>query len=207
MYSMEKYPRINRINKLEVTKMIKLMFSSLILMLLLFGCGSQSDHETETEGGGEMKTASKEFQGQLTEMVIVYLGLKDALVKGKADVAFQKGKLLREVLSKVDRNLVPGAVPDDWKKKQQELLDKIVNITSQDEIMGLRAAFLPLSESLISIVKEYGPLNITLYVQHCPMAFDNTGGDWLSDSDTVFNPYFGNMMLHCGWVADTLAMN
>ena len=184
------------------------MFSSLILMLLLFGCGSQSDHEKEIEGGGEMKTAStNEFQGQLTEMVKAYLDLKDALVKGKADVAFQKGKLLREALSKVDQNLVPGAIPDDWKKKQQELSDKIVNITSQDEIMGLRAAFLPLSESLISIVKEYGPLNITLYVQHCPMAFDNTGGDWLSDSDKIFNPYFGNMMLHCGWVADTLAIN
>jgi hypothetical protein len=36
------------------------------------------------------------------------------------------------------------------------------------------------------------------------MAFNNTGGFWLSDSKTIRNPYFGDKMLTCGQVRETL---
>ena len=36
------------------------------------------------------------------------------------------------------------------------------------------------------------------------MAFDNTGGYWLSNSKEVRNPYFGNSMLKCGEVKETI---
>ena len=35
------------------------------------------------------------------------------------------------------------------------------------------------------------------------MAFNNTGAYWLSNSKEIYNPYFGDMMLNCGRVADT----
>ncbi len=36
------------------------------------------------------------------------------------------------------------------------------------------------------------------------MAFNNRGAHWLSDTTEVVNPYFGDEMLHCGSVTDTL---
>jgi Cu(I)/Ag(I) efflux system membrane fusion protein len=61
-----------------------------------------------------------------------------------------------------------------------------------------------MSENVINCAKDFGPLDMTVYVQHCPMAFENTGGDWLSDSEKILNPYFGDMMLHCGRVTETI---
>jgi hypothetical protein len=39
------------------------------------------------------------------------------------------------------------------------------------------------------------------------MAFDNTGGDWLSAKPTVLNPYYGDAMLTCGNLKDTLSLD
>ena len=36
------------------------------------------------------------------------------------------------------------------------------------------------------------------YRQFCPMAFDFKGAFWLSDSEEILNPYFGEEMLTCG---------
>ena len=43
-----------------------------------------------------------------------------------------------------------------------------------------------------------------IYKQYCPMAFSNKGAYWLSNSQEIYNPYFGDMMLRCGRVADSL---
>ena len=40
----------------------------------------------------------------------------------------------------------------------------------------------------------------TVYKQYCPMAFNNTGAYWFSNSKEIFNPYFGEKMLKCGRV-------
>jgi len=38
------------------------------------------------------------------------------------------------------------------------------------------------------------------------MAFDNTGADWLQDSQETRNPYFGKMMLQCGGVKEVIGV-
>jgi Cu(I)/Ag(I) efflux system membrane fusion protein len=38
------------------------------------------------------------------------------------------------------------------------------------------------------------------------MADNDTGGYWLSTEEQIMNPYFGDMMLHCGEVSETLEM-
>lgn len=43
-----------------------------------------------------------------------------------------------------------------------------------------------------------------LYKQYCPMAFNNTGAYWLSAEKEIRNPYFGDAMLSCGSVKETL---
>ena len=43
-----------------------------------------------------------------------------------------------------------------------------------------------------------------LFIQYCPMAFGNQGATWLSAEGSVMNPYFGDEMLTCGVVRETL---
>jgi Cu(I)/Ag(I) efflux system membrane fusion protein len=53
---------------------------------------------------------------------------------------------------------------------------------------------------MIEMTTTFNPLDGTIYVQHCPMADNNKGADWLSKEKEIKNPYFGNSMLTCGEV-------
>jgi len=46
--------------------------------------------------------------------------------------------------------------------------------------------------------------NSQLFIMHCPMANDNKGADWLQASSPLQNPYFGEQMLSCGEIKETI---
>jgi hypothetical protein len=43
-----------------------------------------------------------------------------------------------------------------------------------------------------------------LYLEYCPMANGNEGAYWLSNEKQIKNPYFGDKMLKCGSVKETI---
>ena len=63
--------------------------------------------------------------------------------------------------------------------------------------------FQALTNQFIASLKQ-GGVEKNVYVQFCPMAFDNSGGTWLSLSEEIENPYFGGEMLYCGSVQEIL---
>jgi Cu(I)/Ag(I) efflux system membrane fusion protein len=44
----------------------------------------------------------------------------------------------------------------------------------------------------------------TVYYQFCPMANNNKGAYWLSESKVIRNPYFGEKMINCGETKEIL---
>lgn len=126
---------------------------------------------------------------QSGEIIASYIQVKDALVnsntKEAANASEQLGKLLEA--NKMDQQLVSAAAV----------------ITSSSDLKSQREAFKTVTDGLIIELKKNGT-GMDLYVQYCPMAFNNTGANWLSLSEEVLNPYFGNMMLRCGKVTDKL---
>ena len=44
-----------------------------------------------------------------------------------------------------------------------------------------------------------------VYLAHCPMAFDFKGASWLTTEPAIANPYFGDRMLRCGTIEQTLS--
>ena len=43
-----------------------------------------------------------------------------------------------------------------------------------------------------------------MYKQFCPMAFEGKGGYWVSTSEDIKNPYYGDKMLTCGKVVEVI---
>ena len=87
------------------------------------------------------------------------------------------------------------------------LRENAETLASQSDIEQQRAIFQKMSNRLISLVRAHGLDQVgNAYVVHCPMAFDNTGGDWISSVPEVLNPYFGDAMLTCGSVTATLSL-
>lgn len=77
-------------------------------------------------------------------------------------------------------------------------------ITAAPDIESQRREYAHLSNALISLVKESGTNSGEVYVDFCPMAMNDKGAFWLSSTKNIKNPYYGDKMLTCGQVKDTI---
>jgi Cu(I)/Ag(I) efflux system membrane fusion protein len=57
---------------------------------------------------------------------------------------------------------------------------------------------------MVALTSSLSGMDHTVYVQFCPMADGNKGASWLSFENKVLNPYFGEKMLSCGSVIQTI---
>lgn len=144
------------------------------------------------------------FKKQLADAVDAYLLLKDALVGSDVAAAEAAAQEMRQALSKVDMALLKGDAHLYWMEQLKALQAHSEKITTTTDLEAQRKQFDFLSQALILTVKVFGTDTDTLYVQHCPMAFDDNGADWLSAEDKVLNPYFGEAMLRCGIIEETI---
>lgn len=72
-----------------------------------------------------------------------------------------------------------------------------------------RAAFVALSNAVIDLARKarLGDATApTLYVMHCPMAFDDKGAHWLQDAEQLANPYYATQMKRCGEVVQRIEL-
>lgn len=140
------------------------------------------------------------FQKDFTTVLAVYFNLKDAFVDSDVEKAKALSyKMLQEVESLKIDNL--GAMETSHISKIKSMLEAI---SENANIENQRDHFIVLSENMIDFASNMKNLDKTIYLQHCPMANNNKGADWLSLSENVENPYYGEAMLNCGETTKTL---
>ncbi len=136
------------------------------------------------------------YKRKISTLYKEYLRLSDFLVKGKnaEDVKVSAKKLL-------DRANI--SLPEGIDKHLGAVREKLKTIISKADIEQQRKHYTELSNHIIVLVKSIG-IGQPVYLQFCPMANDDTGGYWLSDKEEILNPYFGDKMLHCGFVKEKI---
>ena len=144
------------------------------------------------------------FKEQLFSLASTYLTLKDALVATDSEKAKDAANELLGKLDKVDMSLIKDDAHNYWMEQLSAIKAHSEKITITDDIEEQRKQFDFLSQALIKATKVFGIGEKTLYVQHCPMANENEGADWLSNVEEIRNPYFGDKMLTCGLVKTTI---
>jgi Cu(I)/Ag(I) efflux system membrane fusion protein len=144
------------------------------------------------------------FHSQLKAVTDAYLEIKDALVETDPEKAMLASAGFVASLDEVDMALLSGVPHNFWMEKRNALAAHAGKISESDDIEKQREQFEHLSNALVKTIKAFGITGDTLYVQHCPMAFDNDGADWISNVEEIRNPYFGERMLKCGLVTDTI---
>lgn len=77
-------------------------------------------------------------------------------------------------------------------------------ITSASDIEVQRTTYATLSKDFIVLVKKSGLKTGELYVDYCPMALNDKGANWLSNKKEIRNPYFGEKMMECGEIKETI---
>lgn len=144
------------------------------------------------------------FKYQLDAVALQYITLKDALVLSDAKSAGSTAEAFIRELTKVDMNLVKGEAHSFWMEQLNALQTHGEKISESMDMELQRKQFEFLSTALIQTLSAFGTNHDSFFVQHCPMASDDDGADWIALETEIRNPYFGDKMLKCGYVKDTI---
>lgn len=164
----------------------------LLISILLLSCtGNQADQSEAEMNDSVASTKVKPSveQQNISNVVDGYLQLKDALVASNTELTKEKAVQLLKI---VDATQMPGV--------QQNIKE----IANSDDLEKQRVYFDSLSLNVYKRVKEGKGNQQALYKQYCPMAFNNRGAFWLSNSEEIKNPYYGEQMLTCGKVEEVI---
>lgn len=148
--------------------------------------------------------ASPKAKDAVQRLFAPYYSLKDALVKTDFAAAQKQAGALRRAFEQTDMGLFKGAAHDHWMANSGQALSLLKKMAAAGDIEAVRREFKPLSARMVALAREFGPFGETIYVQHCPMADEDSGADWLSSEREVRNPYFGDKMMKCGQVTETI---
>lgn len=133
-----------------------------------------------------------------------YLELKDQLVLSDEQTAAQTAEKIGNSLKEIPPVINDPEVSEKWESRQLEAENAAHEIANSDDLEIQRGAFEKLSMVMIFWLRHFELSENVVYVQNCPMAFDNEGADWVSNEKQIRNPYFGDRMLRCGTVVEVI---
>src|SRR5680860_113253 len=143
---------------------------------------------------------SKKTQDAFRKSVPSYLDMKDAFVESDAKkvVTFAKA-----TLKKI--KAVPETELGKMEKSHFSKIKKsLTAIIESDAIEKQRGHFVVLNQNLVPIVMNIDNMEPKVFIQKCPMADNNKGAFWISADEEIRNPYYGEQMMTCGSVIDSI---
>lgn len=161
------------------------------------------DHTKHVDQPMDVKKNEMKQTNMLKPVADNYFLLKDALVNTDAAKTSAAAKKLSEAIAAVDMSKLSEKDHITWRKVLNPLKTATASITTEKSIAKQRILFMGLSENMYTLIKATKPAG-TVYYQHCPMANNGKGANWLSKEAAIKNPYYGSMMLNCGSVAETI---
>lgn len=140
----------------------------------------------------------------IKEIVNHYLHIKNALTNDNAGDAADGAQAMEKALAKMDKSLFTAEQKTAYDATEEALKEHAEHIGKNgDNIKHQRSHFTMMSEEVYTLVKNFGA-GRALYHDHCPMARDNKGALWISETKEIKNPYFGAQMLTCGTVEEVI---
>lgn len=162
-----------------------------------------NQRESNTDKGSmqEMKMElSNKVQNVLMETMKPYLQMKNAFVESDAK---NVSAFATSTLQKI--NSIPEADLGKMEKSHLGQIEKMLTaIAENDDIENQRSHFVILNQNMVPLVMNIDEPGQQLYIQNCPMANNNNGAFWISTDKEIRNPYYGDAMLTCGSVIDSL---
>jgi hypothetical protein len=186
------------------TNLLKMYVIGAAYALALSACGGKSSHDHAHDDHTGHDHASEEAseaaaadiklsEGKYTELVEAYMNLKDALVASDKELVVSMAEEFTVWLGEH----ALGSSAD-------EMAAHAAHMAESDDLEHQRSHFEGLSEAMYAVAVAYKSADMPVFRQYCPMAFNDKGASWLSLQKEIRNPYFGDRMLKCGRVTETL---
>ena len=168
-----------------------------IIVISLSSCGDatkKQDNKMSSPAGIEAKKestpeiADASFSDGMTGKVFQnYQQIRVALVNSNPD----------------EVNLAAGNLAESFAGEREEMKSMAIAMADAKDIEKQRELFSQFTEEVEPLFKE-SISEGAIYKQFCPMAFEGKGGYWISNAEEIRNPYYGDKMLKCGKITETI---
>ncbi len=186
-----------------------------IITLLAIGCNPSENTKKSAPAPDNITSKySNQFNQSINKILIYYNNLTEAFINwDSVKIQLTARDLKRNIDStdftelKTDSSLYKSVFTH-----LQSFKYDIDGIILGNNIEKKRHSFNSFSKNLSGLLKSIRYDQSKLYIQECPMAFNDTGiGIWLSKTPEIRNPYlglhhpkYGKGMLICGETKDSL---
>ena len=166
-------------------------YFGIAMALVVMACNSTENKDTSSAKKVDTTITQLSFSDEKVSQIYTdYLSLKDALVATKFEESKSAAKLLALSLK--------GYAGCENTALAAGTIETAKDIATQRKI------FTYLSTDVIALFKNAAISKGTIYVQHCPMANNGDGGDWLASEKKIQNPYYGGEMMECGAIFEEI---
>lgn len=177
----------------------------LAAVTLFAACGNSEKPAAEDAHTGHNHVAGEGHDSAPVEKTVVVVSLKD----DKLNAVYQHYVHLTNAL--VNGDIVEAKVAVNAIELGSKALSNggalatlAAKIGAAKDIDAQKTLYADLSTDFIERVKSSGLNAGEIYVEYCPMALHDKGATWLSNQKEIRNPYFGESMMTCGEVKETL---
>ena len=193
---------------------------SVLSILVLASCNNEHNHDThenrdtassvvkeENTSSTTLEHSLKEASPATSEMMKSlfehYTHLKNALVNADVKEAQIGAQAMLDVLNKFDISKTTTDEKMILDSHLAPIKEDVSHVVENNEIAHQREHLTTLSTHIYELVKAFG-VEKEVYYSYCPMANNDKGAYWVSEIKEIKNPYFGNDMLTCGEVKETI---
>ena len=199
------------------------MRKGLLIVLLLISAGliwfvffrkQATDNAEEKQLPVTMSKHSGEFNNSFNALISEYYQLTESFVNWDVPAIQTNTTAVLQSLDSLQMDdlrkdtLIFETANSYWTNAKQA----VQNMQQKENLEDKRRSLNTLSENLYNLVRTVRYDQAKLYWQQCPMAFNDTeSAFWLSETETVRNPYlgtkhpkYGKGMLNCGEPIDSL---
>ena len=189
-------------------KRLKMSIAAILLLAVTYvnaQDGHNHNHNTMKMDSKKMDHSKMTIKSDAKAEAILsdYLNLKDALVNTDASTSSAKATELVKAIKAVEMAKLSTEEHTVWMKVMKDLIFDTEHIEETKDVGHQRDHFNTLSDNMYQLLKVSKQETPTYY-QHCPMANNGKGANWLSKENAVKNPYYGSKMLTCGKTVETI---
>jgi hypothetical protein len=191
--------------------MKKIIPGMALIAIVLMACNSSSTKKaTDNTKAETVAETPKDTASSIATTVSLkgildsYLQMKNAFAADNDKAAGTAGDNMVKAFARFNKSALTAEQVKMYADIEEDAREHAEHIaTNVGKIKHQREHFAMLSKDVYELVKTFGG-GQQLYYDHCPMYNDGKGGNWLSETKEIKNPYLGKAMPDCGTVKEEL---
>jgi uncharacterized protein YdbL (DUF1318 family) len=197
---------------MKKTILVIIVLAAVILIARPFFCSGDDKPADQKEEAKQQPLSIAEntdvFNQSFTQLLNAYYNLKDALVASDTAKASAAARSVAAAADSLKVNEIKGdstgVIKETAKNYTGILTGSAQALTAEKDINAKRKEFEMIADAMWTLTRTVRYKGQKVYWQYCPMAFNDKGAYWMSNERQIKNPYFGDKMLNCGSVEDSL---